>query len=223
MLCTPFHAFFKLILSDGDFDLPQHLFRGLADRRSQLRYRFQRIEVKDAQKIFMLKIVLRLQAAAGHKSVGSADGGGVSELRSDVEVIILFQKAAVNDVKQFPLMVLPILRRQRGSDLLQLLSKTILAGSAKPLLQGGGNCLLMFRAVLPQPGTAGIFPLAGVRYIKHIADTVLLPAGVHQGDTLGPPHDIPAHLLIPEVVIGAGGGIRPLGVNEQLVTERVFI
>lgn len=214
---------FTLILLDGYLDLPQDLFAALTDGRPQLCHCVQGVEVEHTQKVLVLKMGFRLQTAAGHKHIGGADGSRLPELHSDVDAIIPLQETTVNDTGQLTSMFRPVVPRQHRGDLLQLVGKAALTGNTKTLLQGIGYGLLMFRAVLPQPGTAGIFPLAGVRYIKHIADTVLLPAGVHQGDTLGPPHDIPAHLLIPEVVIGAGGGIRPLGVNEQLVTERVFI
>ena len=59
----------------------------------------------------MLKVVFRLQATAGHKGKGDTDGGGVSELLSDVKRIILLQKTSVNDVEQIVLMVIPVVRR----------------------------------------------------------------------------------------------------------------
>ena len=40
----------------------------------------------------MLKVIARLQSAAGHEGVGDADGSGVSELHSDIEIIILLKK-----------------------------------------------------------------------------------------------------------------------------------
>ena len=215
--------FFTLILSDGDFNLPQDLFAALTDGCPQFRYRFQRIEIKDAQKVLMLKVIPRLHAAAGHQGICHADGGGVLKLNADIEVIILFQKTSVNDVGQFIFMVVPIFLRKLGGDLLQLVCKTIFTGDTIAALQSGGHGLLMLRSVLPQPGTAGVLPLAGVRHIKDIPYLTCAGAGVNEGNTFGPPHDIPAHLLIPQVIVGAGGGIRALGVDKELVAERIFI
>ena len=215
--------FFTLILSDGDFDLPQDLFAALTDGCPQFRYRFQRIEIKDAQKVLMLKVIPRLHATAGHQGIGHADGGGVLKLNADIEVIILFQKTSVNDVGQFIFMVVPIFLRKLGGDLLQLVCKTIFTGDTIAALQSGGHGLLMLRSVLPQPGTAGVLPLAGVRHVKDIPHLVFAGAGINEGDPLGSPHNIPAHLLIPQVVVGAGCGVRALGVNQQLLREWIFL
>ena len=171
----------------------------------------------------MLEVALRLQAAAGHERVGDADGSRLPELHSDVDSIIPFQETSVNDTGQLFFVVLPVVSCQYGGDLLQLVGKTALAGDAKAFFQSGGYGLLMLRAVLPQPGAAGVLPFAGVRHVKDIAHPVFSGTGVNEGNAFGPPHHIPAHLLVPEVVVGAGGGVRTLGINQQLLAKRVFI
>ena len=171
----------------------------------------------------MLKVVLRLQAAAGHQGIGDADGGGTSESHFDVEVIILFQKAPVNDTEKVLPVIVPVSLRQLIGDLFQLFRKSVFAGDAIASLQSGGHGLLMLRAVLPQPGAAGVLLLPGVGHVKDIAHLVFSGAGVNEGDALGPPQHIPAHLLVPEFVVGAGGGVRPLGVDHNLFREGVFI
>ena len=67
----------------------------------------------------MLKIVFRLQAAAGHEGICDTDRGGVSELRPDIELIILLQEGAVNDVEEFVLVVGPVFRRKLNGDFLK--------------------------------------------------------------------------------------------------------
>lgn len=91
MLCRPFRAVFALIISYGNFDLPQNLFVDLADRRAEGCYRAGGVEIKDAEKILVLKVILRLHAAAGHEGVGDADRCGVFERHLDVVIIILLQ------------------------------------------------------------------------------------------------------------------------------------
>ena len=88
MLCRPFRAVFALIISYRNFDLPQNLFIDLADRRAEGCYRARGVEIKDAEKILVFKVILRLHPAAGHEGVGDADRCGVSESRPDVELII---------------------------------------------------------------------------------------------------------------------------------------
>ena len=97
----------------------------------------------------MLKVVLRLQAAAGHQGIGDADGGGTSESHFDVEVIILLQKTPVNDAEKVSLIIVPVVLRKPGGDVLQLFRKPIFTGDTIAALQGGGNSLLVFRAILP--------------------------------------------------------------------------
>ncbi len=223
MFGVPFREFFSLIPFDDDFDLPKHRFAPLADRSTQLCDGVGGIEVENTQKILMLKVIFRLQAAAGHKGKGDADGGGVSELLSDVKRIILLQKTSVNDVEQIVLMVVPVVRRKLTGDFFKLVGKAVLAGNAVPFRQCRGHRRLMLRAVLPQPGAAGVLLLAGVRHIKDIAHLVFPGAGVDEGDTPGSLHHIPAHLLTPQFIAGTGGCIRALGVDHQLFPVGVFV
>ena len=168
----------------------------------------------------MFKVVFRLQAAAGHEGVCDADGGGVSELRSDVELIILLQKAAVNDAEDVLLVIVPIFRRKLGGDPLKLFHEVV-AGHVKPLLQRRRYRVLIFLPVLPQLGP-GFLSAAGVSHIEHIAQKGPAAAVVDDGDARGPPTHIPAHPLIPEIIFRAGGGVGPLGVNQELLGVRIF-
>ncbi|WP_233452782.1 hypothetical protein [Caproicibacter fermentans] len=88
MCSAPFRDVFALIIFNGDFDLPQHPFACLTDRRAEGGDGIRRVEIKDAQKVLMLKVFVGFQPAAGQNRVSDADRGGISELRSDVELII---------------------------------------------------------------------------------------------------------------------------------------
>ena len=68
-----------------------------------------------------------------------------------------------------------------------------------------------------------MFAGAGVGNIEHIAQARLVAGIVHQSDPLGTTAHIPAHFVIPQVVLSAGGGIRALGINHHLFMERVLI
>ena len=169
----------------------------------------------------MLKVVFRLQAAAGHEGVGDADGGGVSELRSDVELIILLQKAAVNDVEDVLPVIVPIFRRKLGGDFFKLFRK-VAAGHIKPLLQRRRYCVPIFLLVLPQLGP-GVLTAASVSHIEHIPQKGPAAAVVDDSDTSGPPPHIPAHPLIPEIIFRAGGGVGPLGMDQELFGIWIFL
>ena len=101
---------FALIISYGDFDLPQNLFIDLADRRAESRYRARGVEIKDAEKILVFKVILRPHPAAGHEGVGDADRRGVFERHLDVVIIILLQIGIRNDAEDVAGMVAPVFR-----------------------------------------------------------------------------------------------------------------
>ena len=107
MVLAPFRDFLPLIAFDGDFNVAQHLFADLADRRAQGGDGGGGIPVKDAQKVLMPEILLRVQPAAGHQRIGDAGGGGASERRPYVVIIIFLQKRIFNDAENIPLVVLP--------------------------------------------------------------------------------------------------------------------
>src|SRR5699024_6378882 len=46
---------------------------------------------------------------------------------------------------------------------------------------------------------------------------------LHRCAPLGPAPPIPAHAVVPQVVLGAGGSVRALGVDHQLFMERIFV
>jgi hypothetical protein len=83
---------FAFVIFNGDFDLPQHLLTSFADRRAEGGYGIGCVEIKDAQKVLMLKVFVWFQSATGHEGVSNADGGGVSELYSMLELIIFLKK-----------------------------------------------------------------------------------------------------------------------------------
>ena len=170
----------------------------------------------------MAEILLRLQPAAGHQGVGDADCGGGFELDFDVVLIVLLQKGTVNDVENVLPVIRPVFFRQTGSHIGQLLGQ-VAAAYVIVSLQHRHDRRGVFLVHRPQPGGAGVFTSAGVGNIKHIPQPGPVPGIIHQGDALGPAPHIPAHAVVPQVVLGAGGGVRALGVDHQLLMERIFV
>ena len=211
-----------LIDLDGDADLPQNLLVNLADRRAQRPNRGRGIEIENRHEVLMLEILFRIQPTAGHQGVGDTDGGGRLKLDFDVEIIVLLQERTVNDVAEVLLMLVPILTRQLSGHIGELLGK-IVTGNTVVALQHGRHRPDVLFLQLPQPGGAGMFTGPGVGNIEHIAQPGPVAGIVHQGDTLGATAHIPPHFLIPQVVLGAGGGVRALGVNHHLLMERIFV
>ncbi len=116
----------------------------------------------------------------------------------------------------------PIFARQFSGHTLKLLGK-IVAGNTIVALQHGRHRPDVLFLQLPQPGGTGMFTGAGVGNIKHIAQPGSVAGIIHQGNTLGATTHIPAHLVVPQAILSTGGGIRALGVDQQLFVEWIFI
>ena len=68
MCDAPFREFLALIISDGCSDFPQYLLIDIAYRRAQRSRCIRRIEIEDAHKVFMLKVVVRVKPASAHQA-----------------------------------------------------------------------------------------------------------------------------------------------------------
>lgn len=220
---APFREFLALVILDGDFDLPQHLSVDPAHRRAQLGGGFRGIKIEDAQEILMLEAVVRFKPAAGHERVGDADGGGTLEGRSYVELIIPVKKGIVNDGEDIPLIVPPVFLRKLRRDALKLVGKPSFPVHTVAAFQHGAYRVCVFLPVFPQIAALWKFPAARVRHVEHIPKPRPFAAAVDEGDALGAPADIPAHLFVPEVILRAGGGVRTLGVDHDLLGVGVFV
>ena len=119
-------------------------------------------------------------------------------------------------------MLVPILTRQLSGHIGELLGE-IDTGNAVAALQHGRHRPNVLFFQLPQPGGARVGPGAGVGNIEHITQPGPVAGIVHQGDPLGTAPHIPPHFVIPQIILGAGSGVRALGVNHHLFMERIFI
>src|SRR5699024_3022125 len=156
------------------------------------------------------------------EGIGDADGGGGFELHLDVVLIVLLQKGTVNDIENVLPVFVPVFLRQLGGHISQLLGQVVAAHIVVAFQHSRQRPNVPFLQ-LPQPGGAGMFPRAGVGNIEHIAQAGPVPGIVHQGDALGTAPHIPAHAVIPQVVLGAGGSVRALSVDHQLLMEWILL
>ena len=219
---APFLVGFALCISDGNADLPQHLLVDLADRCSQRSDGCRSIEIKDRHEIFVVEVAFRFQSTAGHQSISDTDGGCCLELYSDVKLIIFLQKGTVNDIEEVLLMLRPVFLSQFSGYLSELSGKVI-TGNIIGALQHDLHGIQMALLQLPQPGCAGMFTGSGVGNVKDITQARSVPGIIHQSDPLGTAPYISAHLFIPQVVLCTGGSVRALGIDHQLLMERVLV
>ena len=106
---------------------------------------------------------------------------------------------------------------------LHLLDNTIVAGHVVAPLQRSGNSFLMLRAELPEVHGARALPFSGVGHVKDVPQLRLLAACVYKGNAGGAAPDKSPHLFVPEVILCAGGRIRPLGMNHDLLVIGILI
>jgi hypothetical protein len=66
--------------------------------------------------------------------------------------------------------------------------------------------------------------LRGVFNVEHVFERgIFRVRPVDEGDSLGAPFHPTPHAPVPEVYARAGYGVRPLGVYQHLIHERVFV
>ena len=81
----------------------------------------------------------------------------------------------------------------------------------------------MLCAELPEMHGARVFPFAGVGHVKDVSQLRFLAACVYKGNAGGAAPDKAPHLFVPEIVLGAGGRVRPLGVDHDLLVIRILV
>ena len=171
----------------------------------------------------MLKVVLRLHAAAGQENIGGADCRRTPKGCFDVKVIIFFQKGAFNEAENIILVIIPVFVHQLGGYTLQLIGKSLFAGNRIAPLQGRRHSVLMLLPVLPKVRAAGVFSAAGVGHFEYISQPGIIAGGVDQSNATGAAPHIPAHSIVPQVIFRAGRCLRALGKDHQLLVVGVLI
>ena len=155
--------------------------------------------------------------------MGYADGGGIAEGHSYVEVIVLLKRGTVNDAENVPAVAHPILvRKQRGGGL-KLRSEARVALRAEAVFQRRRDRLDVPAVNLPRRERARATPGAGVGDVEDVAEPRRVAGVVHERDALRAAPDIAAHGVVPHLVTCAGRSPRPLGVDHELVGERVLV
>ena len=207
---------------DGPFDLPQHLAAALCDCCAQDVCRCRGAEGIDCLEIIPVKPSFRVDAAPGQKQPGDTNGPRGFEFHLQVKIIIPFQKGTVNDVADVLGVVVPVVLNQFAREVCQLLGEVRVADPVG-FRQHLGNRFPEGKIHLPEVRVQGVSAGASVRHIKDIPQVRGAAAVIQQGDALRAAPDKPVHPVIPDIVLSAGGGVRALGVNQQLVGIGVLI
>ena len=155
--------------------------------------------------------------------MGYADGGSLAEGHSYVEIIVLLKRGAVNDAEDIPAVAHPILVRKQRSGGLKLRSEAHAALSAEAVLQRRRDRLDVPVVYLPRRERARAAPGASVGDVEDVVEPRRVAGVVHERDALRAAPDIAAHGIVPHLVARAGRCPRPLGVDHELVGERVLV
>ena len=143
-------------------------------------------------------------------------------LLATAKLIIIHQERAVNDGADVSTVVVPVICHQFPGNIGKLLADTLPA-DAVGLAQHLRNRLHQIRAELPHLRVTGIAAHPGVRHIENVVQAGKSAGFVQQCNALGTPAHITVHPVVPDVKVGAGGGIRALGVDHQLVRKGVLV
>lgn len=202
-------------------DLPQGHFRNIAHRAAQDGQGLRGVKVIDMGEILAAEIVHGVDAAPGQHDKGHAVLHQALKPCFSAEIVQFFQQAARLDTPQFRVVVAKVIFHDDLGRFQQAGGKTrAVRELAIAVLQRLDHRVLIPRLHLPD-GDGAPLTAIGIGHIKDIPQ-LITPVRVHQqGDPPGATVDIAA-MLIPEVDLGAGGGVRLLCVDQKLVTEIVL-
>ena len=206
----------------GALDVPQHLPAHVADGCAEGVDTIRGGKIVDCLKIVFVEPPGGLESTAFQQRVGDADCSSAFELHLHPGFIIIHQKRTVNDGTDVSTIVVPVIRHQFPGNIRKLLAYT-LSADAVGLVQHLRNRLFQVVVVLPHLRVTGIAAHPGVRHIENVVQSGKSAGFVQQGDALGTPAHIAVHPVVPDVKVGAGGGIRALGVDHQLVCKGVLV
>ena len=217
MFFAPFNA------SRFPLDASQYFFGDFADCRAQRTKCFGRVPFKDGREIFRLEPMFFRQPATSEQHILNARRRRISECQFEVEFIISHQKRSVNDVAQLVLMLLPVVHDALHRDFFKLTCKPAISRNIVFLFQHRADSYAVFLVYCPHKRRTRIFSHPRIGSIKDIMITRHVARHIQQRDALCATPDIPPHRLIPDFIAGAGGCVRTLCINHQLVIKTVFV
>jgi len=181
-------------------------------------------KLRDTGQVLIIQIVHWVQAAASEDGILDTGGEKVPVAHLQIQVIQSRQQTVRGVVDQLgqmlPIGVVHGAPRRLHEPVPQVSGPY----GPVPLRQGLRYGVAMFLSQLPQVGLPRPPHRAGVRHIKDVLQAGTAPPVLpNQGDALCAGSDPAAHGAVPQLHAGAGGGVRALGVDQQLVFKGVFV
>ena len=120
-------------------------------------------------------------------------------------------------------MLLPVIHRFLHGDFFELSRKSAIGRNLILLFQHGGDGRSVFFANRPCKRRSGVLPGTGIRHVENIVIARHVAGHIQQRNALCAAPNIPPHRLIPDFIAGAGGRVRTLCINHQLVVKAIFV
>lgn len=211
------------VASYASFNFTQNGLVYAADRRAKRHRGLGRVPLENIFKVFWRQVILRFKAAARQQRVRQAHDGGVAELDAYRELIVPLQERSVNDTEYVPAVVQPVFVRKLRSYNFKLLGKAHMWLDAETHLECRGDGSSVFTVHLPRLKRTRIATRSCVRDVENIVQPRRVASVVHKCNALGAAPHIATHAPSPHVIPGASTRIRALGMDKQLVCERIFV
>ena len=120
-------------------------------------------------------------------------------------------------------MLLPVVHDVLHRDFFELTRKPAISRNIVFLFQHRADSCAVFLVYCPHKRRTGIFSHPRIGSIKDVMITRCIARHIQQRDALCAAPDIPPHRLIPDFIAGAGGCVRMLCINHQLVVKVIFV
>ena len=168
-------------------------------------------------------VVPGVDAAAGHKHEAHARGHGLFQPDLCVQIVQFFQKAAFFDSVQIGEIVRQIVLHDRTGNLHETVCKTpVCVYLRKGVGEVFQNCCLVPALHLPDRDDDSCAAV-GIRQVEHMAKSILLVLAFgKKGNAFRALVDPPAK-TVPSFDLRTGRSIGALGVDKDLLSERIFI
>ena len=120
-------------------------------------------------------------------------------------------------------MLLPIIHRFLHGDFFELSRKSVIGGNLIFLFQQRTDSRAVFLVYRPYKRRTGIFAHPRIGSIKDVMIARHVAGHIQQRDAFCATPDIPPHGVRPQLKRRAGGRVRALGVDHQLVVKAIFV
>ena len=210
-------------LYDCAADLPQPHLRDVAGGDAQGVDGGRRVEFVDMGKFVSGDMIVRPQAQPGHQHIGHADLQRIPVERLQIEVVQFLQQAVLPALPQVLQVVREVVRHGVMTGGTHSVRKIFFFGQvAEGGLQRFDDLRLKGRVHRPDGQWTGKAGRMGVRHIEIELQTVLAVITKY-GDALGPAIHPAAKPLVPPFHFKDCGGVRALGVDQNLIIEGAFV